>query len=134
MVQHAIQQQADLMKNSTEAHNFLYITMVKAVKRLKHIFKKLEKKQRTKTGRDGYHGGIFRGSFHEKWHGDLKLPEQLSVDGGLKEAVEVFSVWEAQQVQAVTFRNWHGVQQQVHQSLALQRIKWQHSSVENLIF
>lgn len=95
--------------------------MVKAPKRLKHDLKKVI----VKTGFKSYHSGIFRGSLHEKRYRDLQLSEQLSVDGAPKEAVEVFAMREAQEVEAMTFRNWHGVQQQVHQLLTLQRINRQ---------
>lgn len=68
------------------------------------------------TGTNGYHGGLSRGSFEDQRDRDLKVFQELSVDAGLKEAVEAFAMREA-----AAPRKRDGVQQQVHQLLALQR-------------
>lgn len=72
-----------------------------------------------------YHAGILRGGLHEAWYGGFQIFQQLCVDGGLEEAVEVLAVGEAEEVVAVTAWDRHrqhdGVQQQLHQLLTLQK-------------
>lgn len=66
-----------------------------------------------------------RGDGGEARHRRIQAPQQLRVDGRLKEAVKVLAVREAEEVLAVAAGHRHGerdgVQQQVHELLVLQR-------------
>lgn len=70
-----------------------------------------------------YHGEVLGGGLHQAWDGGLQAFQQLGVDGGLEEAVEVLAVGEAQEVVAPAagdrYRKHDGVQEQIHQLLAL---------------
>lgn len=72
-----------------------------------------------------YHAGIFGRGLQEPWDGGVQTPQQLRADRRLEEAVEVLAVGEAQEVAALTSgerdREHDGVQEQLHQLLALRR-------------
>lgn len=61
----------------------------------------------SKQKRKSYHAGVLGGSFHEAWYCGVQTSQQLSVDGRLKEAVEVLAVREAYEVMTMTSRYWH---------------------------